>query len=104
MSDDELRIRGRRLLSGDMRLEDLDHLILDQRECCHRRTRIRELGDILTTVMPGKKGPVAEVMKDIITSFRVWPMPMHEEKHTLPDIRPAGEANLRLVTDERLNG
>jgi hypothetical protein len=38
-----------------------------------------------------------------MTSFRVWSMPMRDEKPTLSDIRAAGDANLRLLTDEQLS-
>jgi hypothetical protein len=102
MSDEELRIRARRLLTGNVHLEDLDRLFLDQRQRCHGRKHFQEIGDFLAHRNARNKGPVTEVIQDIMTSFRVWSMPMRGEKHSLADIREAGQANLRLMTDEQL--
>jgi len=103
MSDDELRIRARRLLAGNVHLEDLDRLFLDQRERSHGRTHFREIGDFLAHRSTRNKGPVTAAIRDIMTSFRVWSMPMRQEKHTVNDIRAAGDANLRLLTEEQLS-
>jgi hypothetical protein len=102
MSDEELRIRARRLLTGNIHLEDLDRLFLDQRERCHGRKHFREIGDFLAHRSLRNKGPVTAVIQDIMTSFRVWSMPMRGEAHKLEDICEAGEANLRLMTDTQI--
>jgi hypothetical protein len=102
MSDEELRIRARRLLTGNVHLEDLDRLFLDQRQRCHGRKHFQEIGDFLAHRNARNKGPVTEVIQDIMTSFRVWSMPMRGEKHSPVDIQEAGQVNLRLMTDEQL--
>jgi hypothetical protein len=102
MSDQELRIRARRLFAGDVRLEDIDRLFLDQRQRCCGRKHFQEMGDFLAHRSERNRGPVTDVMRDIMTSFRVWSMPMRGKQHTLRDISEAGEANLRLMTDAQL--
>jgi hypothetical protein len=102
MSDEELRIRARRLLAGKLQLEDLDRLFLDQRQRCFGRKHFQEIGDFVAHRSERNQGPVTAVIQDIMTSFRVWSMPMRGETHKLADIKEAGEANLRLLTDEKI--
>ena len=102
MIDVELQARARRLLAGPIRVEDLDHLFLNQRDRTHGRTSFREVGDFVAHRGERSKGPVTQRVRDIFTSFQVWSMGLRGRVPTLTDLRAAGAANLRLLTDEQL--
>ena len=57
---------------ADLRRGQKTGLFLDQRERSHGRTHFREMGDFLAHRSTRNKGPVTAVIKDIMTSFRVW--------------------------------
>ena len=102
MIDAELQARARRLLTGPPRADDLDHLFLNQRDRAHGRASFREIGDFVAHRGERSKGPVTNRVRDIFTSFQVWSLGLRGLVPTLADLRAAGAANLRLLTDEQL--
>lgn len=100
--DVELQARARRLLAGPARADDLDQLYLSQRERAHGRASFREIGDFVAHRGERSKGPVTQQVRDILASFRVWSLGLRGRVPTLADLRAAGAANLRLLTDDQL--
>ena len=102
MIDTELQARARRLLAGPARADDLDQLYLNQRERAHGRASFREIGDFVAHRGERSKGPVTQQVRDLLTSFRVWSLGFRGRTPTLADLRAAGVANFRLLTDKQL--
>ena len=102
--DPEQRIRAQRLLAGRPRADDLDQLYLNQRDQAHDRTSFREIGDFVAHRGERSKGPVTQQVRDVLTSFQVWSLGLRGQRPTLDDFRSAGAANLRLLTDEEVEG
>ena len=100
--DAELRIRAGRLLAGRPRTDDLDQLYLSQRDRAHGRASFREIGDFVAHRGERSKGPITQQVRDVFTSFRVWSLGLRGRRPTLADLRAAGAANLRLLTDEKV--
>jgi hypothetical protein len=98
----ELQVRARRLIEGRGNVEDLDRLFLEQRQSFHGKESFRELGDFLAHRDERNKGPVTQRVRDIFTSFRVWSLGLRGVQPTEDDLRSAGLANLRLLTDQEL--
>ncbi len=98
----ELKLRARRLLEGRAKPEDLDRLVLDQRENSHGKASFRELADFLAHRDGRDKGPVTQRVRDVFSSFRVWSLGLRGLKPTLDDIATAGLANLNLLSEEEL--
>lgn len=102
MIDDDLRLRAKRLLSGQRRIEDLDRLFLDQRDRHHGKPSFREVGDFVAHRKERQKGLVTQIARDVFTSVSVWSLAFRDQKPSRADIVRAAWANFRLASDLQL--
>lgn len=71
MIDDDLRLRAKRLIRGDRRIDDIDRFYLDLRDRTHGRASFREIGDFVAHRGERNRGPVTQNARDVITSVTV---------------------------------
>ena len=102
MLDDDLRLRARRFLAGDLRTGDLDRLFLGQRDRSWGHAAFREIGDFVAHRDTREKGLVTQIGKDVFTSVEVWSLKLRGREPSRADIARAAEANLRLASDEQI--
>ena len=102
MIDDDLRARAKRFLTGQRRVDDLDRLYLDLRERTHGRASFREIGDFVAHRGERNRGPVTQVVRDVITSVSVWSLGFRDKKPTYAELAQAACANFRLASDKQL--
>jgi len=102
MIDDELRLRAKRFLGGQRRVDDLDRFYLDLRDRTHGRASFREIGDFVAHRGERNRGPVTQVARDVITSVTVWSLGFRGKKPTYPELAQAAWANFRLASDEQI--
>jgi hypothetical protein len=102
MIDDDLRLRAKRFLGGQRRVDDLDRFYLDLRDRTHGRASFREIGDFVAHRGERNRGPVTQVARDVITSVTVWSLGFRDKKPTYPELAQAARANFRLASDEQI--
>lgn len=102
MIDDDLRMRVRRVLAGQRRVDDLDRLFLGLRDRHHRNESVREVGDFVAHRAERQKGLVTQVARDVFTSVSVWSLGFRNKKAERSDIVRAAKANFRLASDQQL--
>lgn len=102
MIDDDLRLRAKRFLAGQYRVDDLDRFYLDLRQRTHGRSSFREIGDFVAHRGERNRGPVTQLVRDVITSVGVWSLALRGKKATYPELAQAARANFRLASDKQL--
>lgn len=102
MLDDDLRIRARRLATGQRRTEDLDRLFLGLRDRGEGRLSIREIGDFVAHRGQREKGLVTQTARDVFTSVDVWSRPLRRQPVARADVVRAVRANFRLASDQQI--
>jgi hypothetical protein len=98
-----LRVRVERLLRGDFRPEDLNHLFLYLRAHSHGAWSIVEVGDFIAHRDRRKKGPVTQAARDFFYASRcLLPPGKFNDLLSIPSIFPeAMNAQLRRI-DSRI--
>ena len=99
---DDLRLRLRRLMAAEKRVDDLDRLYLSLRERSKDLEAVREIGDFIAHRDTREKGVLTSVFGDVFTSLDVWSRPMRGVPVGREDVVSAAHANLRLASDEQL--
>ena len=104
MLDMELKSRARRVIEGRFTGSDLDRLYLGLREDAKNAFCFRDIGDFIAHRDERGRGITTETGRDVYTSVSVWSMKLRGLEPSLADVKRAGEANLRLMSDEQIKG
>lgn len=99
---DDLRLRLRRLVAGEKRVEDLDRLYLSLRERSKDLEVVQEIGDFIAHRDTREKGLLTSVFGDVFTSLDIWSRPLRGVPVSREDVVRAAQANLRLASDDQL--
>ena len=102
MLDMELKSRARRVIEGRFTGSDLDRLYLGLREDAKNAFCFRDIGDFIAHRDERGRGITTETGRDVYTSVSVWSMKLRGLEPSLADVKRAGEANLRLMSDEQI--
>jgi hypothetical protein len=99
---DDLKLRAKRLLDGDRRVEDLDRIFLGLRDRCFDREIFSEISNFVAHRGERDRGLVTTTARDVFTSIDVWSLGLCDKKPAREDILRAAKANFRLASDEQL--
>jgi len=101
--DEQLKARLNRLLSGDLRTEDVAKLYIGKRSSTYGRRSFREIADFAAHPDLRNKGPVTDRIRDMRTTFK----PMIDnafvpKSATIEQLLDRAESNLRMANDEQI--
>lgn len=101
--DEQLKARLNRLMSGDLRTEDVAKLYVGKRSSSHGHASFRELADFAAHPDLRNKGPVTERIRDMRTTFK----PMIDnafvpKSATIEQLLARAVSNLRMANDEQI--
>lgn len=104
LHDQQLKARIDRLINGDLRPEDVAKLYVGKRSAAYGRSSFRELADFAAHPDRRDRGPVADRIRDMRTTFK----PMIDR--ALNTVGPSEEAifsraesNFRMATDDQVS-
>jgi hypothetical protein len=98
----EQRQRVIRILAGASLTDDFKSLFLELRSSAKSRSRFREIGDFIAHRDIRDRGPIANLVKDIFLSARVFLMIASGLMPSPEEAREAARANIRLDKDEAI--
>ncbi|MGO6937871.1 hypothetical protein [Rhizobium johnstonii] len=103
MNDTDIPLRVKRIARGERRHDDFDRIFLHLRGPLDRRSSVRDIGDFIAHRDNRDSGLVNQHAQDLLTSFRNWIIPtVTGRRPSTEEIVVAGEANLRIATNEQL--
>jgi hypothetical protein len=97
--DQGLRCRVLTMLAGAAGSSDFQALFQGLRFRSRGRRRFRDVADFIAHPDVRDRGAVAELVRDVFTSARVFTMIAAGQTPSAEEARVAGHANLRLATD-----
>lgn len=103
LHDGHLRARLARLMSGDIRPDDVAKLYIGKRSSSYGRASFREIADFAAHPDLRNRGPVTDRIRDMRTTFK----PMLDRAITgdsppIHEILDRAESNFRMATDEQI--
>ncbi|PCJ05445.1 MAG: hypothetical protein COB16_15515 [Rhodobacteraceae bacterium] len=101
--DKYLRIRLERLMSGDVRVEDVAQLYIGKRFKSYGRTGFREIADFAAHPDERSRGPVTDRIRDMHVTFKpLLDKSLKKEGSSLEDIIARSESNFRMASDDQI--
>lgn len=103
MHFDGLKARMSRLLAGDLRVDDIARIYAGLRSASFGRASFREIADFAAHPDVREKGPVTQVIRDLITTFTpFFESALGTESPQIEKLLDRVLSNLRLATDEQV--
>jgi hypothetical protein len=103
LHDENLKARVSRLLTGDLRVDDIAKLYIGKRSSSYGRTSFRELADFIAHPDLRNRGPVTDRIRDMRTTFRpLLDRALKEEGANLEDVISRCQSNFRMANDEQI--
>lgn len=99
-----LRHRALAVLAGTAAASDFQALFQGLRFRSRGRRRFRDIADFIAHPEVRDRGAIAELVRDVFTSARVFTMIAAGQAPSSEEARLAGHANLRLATDAAISG
>lgn len=104
LHDEHLRARLARLMSGDLRPDDVAKLYIGKRSSSYGRASFRELADFAAHPDLRNRGPVTDRIRDMRTTFK----PMLDRAISgvsppIQEILARAESNFRMATDVQIS-
>jgi len=102
--DEALKARVSRLIAGDLRVDDITGLYIGKRSSSYGRMSFRELADFIAHPDLRNRGPVADRIRDMQTTFRpLFDSTLKDKKPSLDDLIARCESNFRMANDEQIS-
>lgn len=103
LHDENLKARLKRLMSGNLQVEDVAKLYVGKRSSSFGRASFRELADFAAHPDLRNRGPVTDRIRDMRTSFKpLIDQALKEDGADLMDIIARIESNFRMANDEQV--
>lgn len=103
LHDEHLRARLARLMSGDLRPDDVAKLYIGKRSSSYGRASFRELADFAAHPDLRNRGPVTDRIRDMRTTFKpMLDRAINGESPPIREILDRAESNFRMATDEQI--
>lgn len=104
LHDENLKARLKRLMSGDLQVEDIAKLYVGKRSASYGRASFRELADFVAHPDLRIRGPVTDRIRDMRTTFKpLLDGSFNEEAPSLNDILARSESNFRMASDQQIS-
>ncbi|MFG1426410.1 hypothetical protein [Roseixanthobacter glucoisosaccharinicivorans] len=103
LHDEHLRARLARLMSGDLRPEDVAKLYIGKRSSSYGRASFREIADFAAHPDLRNRGPVTDRIRDMRTTFKpMLDRAISGDSPPIQEILDRAESNFRMATDEQI--
>lgn len=103
LHDQQLRARLNRLMSGDLRADDVAKLYVGKRSASYGRASFRELADFAAHPDMRNRGPVTDRIRDMRTTFRpLIDRADGQNRPRIDQILARAESNFRMATNEQV--
>ncbi|WP_146148997.1 hypothetical protein [Pseudaminobacter soli (ex Li et al. 2025)] len=103
LHDQQLKARLNRLMSGDLRADDVAKLYVGMRSSSYGRVSFKELADFAAHPDLRNRGPVTDRIRDMRTTFRpLVDRALNPAGPNIDQILARAESNFRMATDEQV--
>lgn len=105
LHDENLKAQLKRLMSGDVHVEDIAKLYVGKRSASYGRESFRELADFAAHPDLRNRSPVTDRIRDMRVTFKpLIDRAIREAGVDIADVLARAEANFRMASDEQISG
>lgn len=103
LHDENLKARLKRLMTGELQVEDIAKPYVGKRSASYGRASFRELADFAAHPDLRNRGPVTDRIRDMRATFKPFiDRAIREAGVDLADVLARAEANFRMAGDEQI--